>query len=251
MGNRVQTLLKISRRDRGRGCMGHLSTRDSAGNGVEPQIHSIQGGPEPQSWNSRGSSSSVLPPWMRETLHPREVHAFKCCQLWWGRGCTRPRSWQVCSPKSKVSSATWRGAGCRGQGLKPFHPSPACRQHLPSVTGGSALLCSAPTSSPANAVLGVEAQGLKEGEDSSHTHKEEDLIRRTNSHIFYFPSFLTPPFPRRPGLLPVPCVSSMDYTARNHSQLFIAHPPTFHTECLAWKPPNPKNILLQFNSDWL
>lgn len=50
--------------------MGHSSTQDSAGNRAEQQIHSIQGGPEPQSWNSRGSIRSVLPPQMRETLNP-------------------------------------------------------------------------------------------------------------------------------------------------------------------------------------
>lgn len=58
-------------------------------------------------------------------------------------------------------------------------------------------------------------------------------MRRTNSHIFSFSSFLNPPFPLGPGLLPMSWESSMDYTIQNHSLLPMASPPTFLTKGLS------------------
>lgn len=109
--------------------------------------------------------------------------------------------------------------------------SPICHQAgQPSFA--MLLLLPLPTLSQRRERKG-EGAVKEEGEDSSHTHKEEDLITRTNIHIFSFCSFLNTQFPLGSGLLSTSCESSMDYAIQNHSLLSIARPPTFLTKGLS------------------
>lgn len=89
-----------------------------------------------------GASALSFPPQMRGTLSSGRFMLLSAASC--GReGSAQDCSWQVCSPKNNVCSAMRRGEGWRGQCLKAFYPSPACRQHLPSVTRRASppLLC--------------------------------------------------------------------------------------------------------------